>query len=247
MAQPRPAAKGQAAQRPNENARPVQEANEPVPIRIVENTDQTFHEQDREAKTDQHDSEDLEAQKRSATATEEQVIPAWAAALFGFAGTALIAWTMWETRRYNRLQLRAYVSYKIEVLEGGLSEGFLKVRETYTNTGQTPATALRIARCYNLGPHDPPEEFFEFDLPREVDQSAASLGGGLESGGRRDLRFTPPEALQIAAGALEMFVFGAAHYRDIYGTEHCTKFRVHLYAKGGLAHFYAMSRGNEMT
>ena len=65
------------------------------------------HTQEREAKADKHDAEDLAAQIRAAKAAEEQIPPMWVAAFLTFAGTLLLIWNLTEARKANRIAREA--------------------------------------------------------------------------------------------------------------------------------------------
>ena len=71
----------------------------PVPVRIIQTIEEAEYNAAREAKSDQHDAEDLKAQVRAADAASEQIAPSWAAAVLSGIGTILLVWTLCETRK----------------------------------------------------------------------------------------------------------------------------------------------------
>lgn len=152
IASPTPTPKEQA----NQRARNDWDQPAPVRVEVVESAGQAIANEAREAKSDHHDAEDLKAQIRAAQAAEDQVFPAWLAAILSFIGSLLIVWTLVETRRANRIsretmfrQLRAYVT--VEGAEktwdhlGGEDDGYQVVRITLHNSGATPAINMTIS------------------------------------------------------------------------------------------------------
>ncbi|WP_192365468.1 hypothetical protein [Mesorhizobium mediterraneum] len=90
-------------------------ANEPsIPVRIIESPDETQHTRDREAASDKHESDDLQAQQkaadaadRAATAAERQVITAWWQVGVGIAGMAALLVTIWFSIRATNAAVAA--------------------------------------------------------------------------------------------------------------------------------------------
>ena len=126
---------------------------EPTPhaVTVVDSTDKADASERREAEIKQHDARDLDAQMRAANAAEDQIFPAWLGALLSFAGTGLIVWTLFLTRKANaiaqdtaRRQLRAYIGCEFVRVEK-LSNGNYVARVFINNFGQTPALKLRYA------------------------------------------------------------------------------------------------------
>ena len=102
--QPSPAVEGQTQGDAQRGSRPPKPP--PVPVRIIQSVDEAEHEAAREAKSDQHEAEDLAAQQKAAdsaqlaaAAGQRQVEAAWAAAILSLFGTGLLVWTLRETRR----------------------------------------------------------------------------------------------------------------------------------------------------
>lgn len=71
----------------------------PIVVTIVEPAGQAEAANAREAESRKHDVQELDAQIRAADATEKQILPSWLGAIFSFAGTCLIVWTLFETRK----------------------------------------------------------------------------------------------------------------------------------------------------
>lgn len=122
----------------------------------MDNPDDAKRTQEREAKSDKHDAEDLDAQVRAATAAEDQVWPSWlGAGLAGF-GTILLIVNLGiaevdrrDTKRSNERQLRAYLTVSVDadrpqivqLHPGPPQEQELHIR--VKNDGQTPAYDIR--------------------------------------------------------------------------------------------------------
>jgi hypothetical protein len=126
-----------------------------LPVKIIEDPNQTSHTTEREIKSDKHEAEDLDAQVRAAnaaeigaTATERQVTPTYAQAVFGFIGMLLLISTVIYTAKTYRLtvrstraQLRAYIFQNRFVInthfdDSGVVFNFVVYIQ---NFGQTPA------------------------------------------------------------------------------------------------------------
>ena len=96
---PSPAPKEQ----PSQSAQSGNGKPKPLAVAIVESPEQAKADERREAEGKRHDASDLDAQIRAANAAEEQILPAWLAALLSFAGTGLIVWTLYLTRKANEI------------------------------------------------------------------------------------------------------------------------------------------------
>ena len=77
-----------------------------IPVRIIEDPIEAEHRKEREAKSDQHESDDLAAQRKAADAAwkgaiaaERQINPAWWQVGFAALGTVLLIYTLWLTRK----------------------------------------------------------------------------------------------------------------------------------------------------
>lgn len=110
VSSPAPAPKEQAQQSTqNGSGKPKS-----LSVTIVESAEQAKASERGQAESRQHDARDLDAQIRAADAAEEQVFPSWLGAILSFAGTALIIWTLYETRSANALSRREFARARIE-------------------------------------------------------------------------------------------------------------------------------------
>lgn len=90
-------------------------ANEPsIPVRIIESPEETQRTRDREAASDNHESDDLKAQQkaadaadRAATAAERQVVTAWWQVGVGIVGIAALVATIWLSVRSTNAAVRS--------------------------------------------------------------------------------------------------------------------------------------------
>ncbi|MER9259010.1 hypothetical protein [Mesorhizobium sp. M0619] len=100
-------AAAQETQQQSSDSQAAGGANEPVawksafPVKIIENPVDAAHATEREAISDRHDAEDLDAQvraadaaERGARASERQVLPTYAQAVFGLLGMGLLFYTL---------------------------------------------------------------------------------------------------------------------------------------------------------
>lgn len=97
MPHPGPSVEAETQREANRGGRPPEPP--PVPVRIIQSVDETEHDATREAKSDEHDAKDLDAQKRAANAAEKQILPTRVAVGLTAFGTCLLVWTLYETRR----------------------------------------------------------------------------------------------------------------------------------------------------
>ena len=110
MPAPSPSPKDEGRSAANQS----QKAPSPFFVSIIETPEQAIASQSRQGKSDQHEASDLDAQIRAANAAEEQILPAWVAAMLSGIGTLLIVWTLYETRRNNSIAQKEYGKARIE-------------------------------------------------------------------------------------------------------------------------------------
>lgn len=179
VAAPSPAIENQRPNKPDTAPYPTESA--PLPIRIIEKPEDSKRAEDREAKSDKHDAEDLDAQRRSATAAEEQVLPAWLGAALAGVGTILLVVNLFvleadrrQTKRSAEAQLRAYVGVRSEgrpVIDGTHRfHGCI----TVTNNGATLAHNVRSNfRCEIHNKDEAERLVWEMSEPARRDRSLA--------------------------------------------------------------------------
>ncbi|MBU1324377.1 MAG: hypothetical protein KJ676_03980 [Alphaproteobacteria bacterium] len=104
-----------------------------------------------EAEAREHDAEDLEAQERAASAAEEQIWPAWAAAVLTLIGTGLLVWNLCEARRATALA-REHMSTDLRAWVLPLSPAFDSSSNTTVDGGIVYANATLLAVAFqNVG------------------------------------------------------------------------------------------------
>lgn len=161
--------------------------------------------------------------------------------------TFLLIWNLIEQRSTARRQLRAYLAYKIEVTAFSLGQRSVSVKHGFVNTGDTPAKDFQMTIRFDVGPREPPDDFFR--LPDKIGgiRSKGSIGAGLDTIKPKELRVSAEDADAIIAGKKCLFAFGRGTYADIFGRQHHINIRSRLYLEGGLSHFYVMHDGNDSS
>ena len=109
---PSPTPKNQAAN----GAQDPERNPKPLAVTIVESSEEAKTGEARQAKGDEHDARDLDAQIRAADAAEKQIAPSWLAAILSTFGTLLIIWTLALTRKANAISRdanRAWLSISV--------------------------------------------------------------------------------------------------------------------------------------
>lgn len=97
MTHPAPSVERQDDGQSHSSGRPTEPP--PIPVRIIQSSDEAAYEQARDAKTDDHAAKNLDAQVRATSAAEKQVPVSQAATILTFVGTCLLVWTLFETRK----------------------------------------------------------------------------------------------------------------------------------------------------
>jgi hypothetical protein len=150
------------------------------------------------------------------------VIAAFTAALF-FATFAL--W--WAGERHSERALRAYVNIHAAYIDNFNGPGTPNVRIIIKNSGQTPAYNLRLAGRPIMepfpyaGPFDIPESEFRsrgISGPGDI----GTTGGDLNT----PIPFTDAQRNAIRSGLSVLYVYGEIRYRDAFGKERWTKYRL---------------------
>lgn len=153
--------------------------------------------------------------------------------LVSFFGTAGLIWTLVETWRTNRRELRAYVMVESVGISPRKGKQFpAEVRGipacmiTIKNSGQTPA--------YNLIHWGemavfPMTDERELSAPEDMMRvHALALGPGSISTKIREFarNLTPAEGKAVANGETGFFVWGRIEYEDTFGKRHFTTYRL---------------------
>jgi hypothetical protein len=234
---PRPAVKEQPARATDTKAYPTE--NAPLPVRIIEGESDTKHTQAREAKSDQHDAEDLQTQKRAADAAEKQIFPAWLGAILTFFGTLLIVWSLREARRANviaqnaiaqserhaSISLRAYLSVRpinislapvIKVDKGQILKATVDC--ILHNSGSTPASRILVGANIASIVWPPAKDSMKYGGALE-DVSFGDIGQGAAEP-RTFEKVLVVDYARLKSGQDRVVFVGKVSYRDVWGNEH---------------------------
>ena len=145
-------------------------------------------------------------------------------------GTALLLWTLIETRRTARSELRAYlfpdacnVIVGVKVFNKGQAISFVAIK----NSGSTPAhkvrhwSEIKIAAAINES---------EMISPKSLEgshQSTIPPGGAITANRLTKAKVTRAEIAAIKNGSFFVFVYGAIEYLDVFDRPHRTDYRLH--------------------
>ena len=208
-----------------------------LPVIIFETPEQAMADQRRQAESDKHDAADLDAQKRAAQAAEEQVFPSWLGTILGALGTALLIWTLFETRKSTRTardaansaektlhSTRAWLMH--ESVDAGRNKNggllmpdgsitpvkdglifFLKWR----NWGATPAIEMMQFFDCRLIDADAPIPLFVPDWPK----NSTNIPPGSPFG-FHPITLNDADSADVRAGRKVPIVYGAVRYKDIF-------------------------------
>jgi cell division septation protein DedD len=222
-----PAIESQPTNKP-EAAKPTTQSI-PLKVQIIESQVDVEHNQAREQKTDQHDAEDLDAQVRAANAAERQIWFTKANMALAFIGTILIVATFWETRKANRVQLRAYINVEYATINYGAT-GTAKTKVVLKNTGQTPARHVMVIMHDHIFPVEIENDFPVSDFSKAKSRISVERDGHLEITGETDDTINDPkfegmlmERLQVESWRI--YIWGEVRYQDVFGQKWFTTFR----------------------
>ena len=209
--------------------------NTPLQVRIIESPADAKRTLERESKSDKHDTEDLDAQIRSAKATENQVLPTWLGAIFSFAGTGLLIWNLFvaeatlnETKSSNERQLRTYlgikpIGYKTYFIEES-GKRILEAKIRIKNYGQTPAYKFECGFNTKINERDT-------DVGWEI-KDALTTDNAISP---NQVRYIDPtvdlslgEELMLRDGKLNITIWGQIVYTDAFGIPRMTSFRLKI-------------------
>jgi hypothetical protein len=165
----------------------------------------------------------------------------WAAVI----SAMLLVWTLIETRRTARHQLRPYIFFKVKVLEHLTQNGTIRAKVGFINTGPTPAMNLRVFTRFKVGAPNEPDSFFA--TVESKTGSNGFLGSGHDTLRERIFTVSSQHLADVRSGAKEIFLFGHASYSDVFGRKHMMTFRRRMYKKGGFANFYVAPVGESFT
>ncbi len=200
----------------------------PLSVQIIGTDANVEHERAREAKSDEHDAADLQAQVRSADAAEQQILPAWVGILATLFGTWFVYWNLREVRRANAIaekalqtQIRPWVGIEQAALISLQGNQKPDVRVLVKNFGQGTALKVRISvNCSicsgTLVPDLPPLDTSHVTLfpQHEVLMQPFARGGRACS---------IEEVGLINSGVDKLWVISHISYESASGTIHVTE------------------------
>jgi hypothetical protein len=162
----------------------------------------------------------------------------------GTLAVAAFTWTLWRTsdrqasltreaideaKISSERQLRAYVCVESSKVENFAVGSIPTVNVLLKNVGQTPAYRYRGQRTYGLGPF-PYEGTFPFDFVAVGGLATGELPPrDLGPGGDSPISIAGTAITQedfdgITNGSRAIFIFGIAHYDDVFGRPHETQY-----------------------
>ena len=235
---PTPTVEGQAA---NSSDRAKDEAANALLVRTVESQDEAVHTKERETKSDQHDREDLEAQIRTADASEEQVLVGFASLALTAIGTVLLILTFFYSLRSSKAAVkistdtatayqtaeRAWVGVDtIDKLYNfdGSGKNLHEVRfvPRIKNSGGTPAFKCNIFVDGKVEKPTAKAPLFQRSEP-PAERSGMCLPGGSMRG--LHFRLNADEIKDVSDRELRAFMYIRIDYEDIFnqGINRCTE------------------------
>lgn len=215
----------------------------PFPVRVVESPSEAADRQAREAKTDKHDTEDLDAQIRAATAAEKQVGIGLGATALSFVGMVLLIWTLFETRRTAKaaeqasktavdtfriyqLSERAWIAQVMVkdaqvtgasfVDDPGILHEGRRFQICWQNAGKTPARRCRLMTIGDVAVGD--DHIPTFSAPADVEQRESIILPGA-SVWSTDWALKQRDIARLRSGELRAYLYGRLDYVDVFEPE----------------------------
>jgi hypothetical protein len=224
-----------------------------VPVRILENPDGAKHTLERETKSDQHDVDDLDAQRkaadaaeRSAAATEWQKIPTLVQISIAVLGTiGLIGSLVLNSRATNaaiaanaytlkaieqeqmntRIQLRPYVYVSDAAIYWAEDYAAIIVEINFKNFGQTPAKKMSVWVDFAVG-HIVEDKM---DFGRRNDHVFSNVDDIAPTHLRNYIspnqEIGQDDRVKVSDSNLAVYVWGTVTYYDAYGSSYALEFR----------------------
>lgn len=182
---------------------------------------------------DKRDS-DLCAQWKAADSASDAATYAFWTVVLSAVGTGLLVWTLWETRKTTRRELRAYV----DVFESGVIDGSKLPAESpnfgkvgagiiIKNSGQTPAynlvhwAEIRVAKFTDQHTLTPPTKL------TNLHATTVPAGGVISKPLLLRRKLTRWEQIGVRKETHGIFAFGRIEYTDIFRRRHVTEYRLH--------------------
>lgn len=260
---------GQSAQTPNEKG--VAQASPPVtsqtpakansdqskahqfslPVRIIQSQEDASSAKAREAKSDEHDAKDLDAQIRSADAAQEQVRLTQLSLVLAAIGTiglivslAYNRKAIWAAAEANETarkaiaqeqinaqkQIRAYLQIseaaiqriQVGTVPGQPTQPGIGIFTKIKNFGQSPAIEFQTWIESKILPKDEPAP--TTTIPPDARMSKTFLGAGLDIKSHFGYAVSPEQFDSILRGDSLIWVAGIMKYKDVFGISHTVTF-----------------------
>lgn len=217
-----------------------------VPVRILENPEQSEADKRSQQEASQREIEDLAAQQGMAKGTQDIVWLNKLQLALAFAGTLALLYSIALNRRATNAavqgnantlqaidqeqknaqrQLRAYL-YVSAIALGYSAPAKLQIQMTYKNFGQTPAKSVRIRHVAGVG--SIVEEKMTFGgLEKQKLLNSSDIPPGHEIAINYTFDMDIPDALikQIEDKKLAIYFWGTADYVDAFGSPQSLIFR----------------------
>jgi hypothetical protein len=241
----------------------------PLLVEIIESDATADARQRSEDEAKEREIRDLAAQQGMHLATEAMndatqrmaQYALWSTLIVGF-GTALLFWTLWETRKANRstqaavevtreigqAQLRAYLDISDNTLELNWKTGYAHVKLVFKNSGQTPAYKVKL--YYDVYLSHPSDAGRISDMVSNRMHSYA-VGPGSETFVRHPLAFPIDKRVLVRLRSHEqaVHIVGNLVYEDIFRAERFSKFHYAAYGilDGKISNYSFHPEGNESS
>jgi hypothetical protein len=149
--------------------------------------------------------------------------------------TFLLLWTLWETRRTSRAELRAYVFAEGAIIyihknQTPVTEnGKIGITVVIKNSGQTPAYNLWHWCGIELCDQSKDDSL---KIPTNNDEvgfkNTISPGGAMSAARRLVKKLTQKEIAGIKSGSLAIYAYGRIEYTDTFGKRRFTDYRYNI-------------------
>lgn len=140
---------------------------------------------------------------------------------FVVAGTGV--YQAYQITRSSEAQLRAYVTIHTGSIRITDDEAAVAAHIEFQNTGQTPGYEFTIWSKILIGAAS--ETPFDFELPVDQRASKSMIGPNTRANAGALVAVSTEEMQSIQNGALMIFVWGGADYRDAFGNARYFLFR----------------------
>jgi len=171
-----------------------------------------------------------------------------------FLVTAGLVWVAHRQHTTARAELRAYVfvtKCKVTHVVEGDGQGAAEAVVVIKNAGQTPARGVTNITGFAFDQYPPPPTLV-LKVPRQLgDQSRFDLPPGEETVAITSpgICFTDPLKRELAEGKRVIFIYGEIRYRDVFGRDQTTQYRLMMGGPVGVnkGRLIGCKEGNEAT